>query len=332
MNIRQGLTFDDVLLVPKHSTLVSRKDVDTTVNLGKEIILTTPIIPANMKSVTEDEMARVITSQGGMALLHRFMSIEEQVEMFQKAKHPLTGASVGVRPDEMQRVAALVGAGCHIICVDVAHGDSEKSIDMVQHIHKEYPAILLIAGNVATAEGALRLWKAGADVIKVGIGPGSLCTTRIETGNGVPQLTALAEVYEVRAKMHATFTIIADGGIKNAGDLVKALCFSDAVMVGNLLAGTDEAPGEIISIDGQKYKQYRGSSTYKTNHIEGVSAMVVYKGPVLPILTKLMEGVRSGCSYQGAKTLVELKRNPEFVLISGAGLVESHPHDVVHPG
>lgn len=327
MTIRQGLTFDDVLLVPKHSTLKSRSDVDTTVDFGKGVKLQIPIISANMKSVSEDRMANAMYELGGLTLLHRFTTVEENVAMFKRCA--FAGASIGVKDDDLPRLEALIKAGCKIICVDIAHGDSDACVRMVDQIHKRHPEVLLIAGNVATADGAMRLHKAGADVIKVGIGPGSLCTTRIETGNGVPQLTALMDVYEARKAAHANFTIIADGGIKSAGDIVKALCFSDAVMVGNLLAGTEESPGEIVTINGQEFKQYNGSSTHKSNHIEGVTALVPYKGSVEHIITKLMEGVRSGCSYQGAHSIKDLQKNPEFVTISHAGLIESHPHNVV---
>ena len=207
------------------------------------------------------------------------------------------------------------------------------------------------------ADGAERLWYAGADIVKVGIGPGSLCTTRIETGNGIPQLTALIDIANRKAwitnpnatefisnikeggikkmmedEFKGTITrpiyTIADGGIKSAGDIVKALCFSDMVMAGNLFAGCNEAPGTIINIGGRTYKEYVGSSTHKGNHVEGVAAMVDCKGPYSNILTKLTEGLRSGCSYQGAHNLDELRKNPQFIKISSAGLRESHPHDV----
>jgi len=331
MHLRQGLTFDDVLLVPKHSTLRTRKQVNIGVDLGKNVRLAIPLISANMKSVTEAAMAQAVGHLGGFGLLHRFMPVEDQVQMWRQCRKTtiLVGASVGVKPEEIARADALANAGCRVICVDVAHGDSEGCVRMVQYISTHHPHVLIIAGNVATADGAMRLYEAGADVIKVGVGPGSLCTTRIETGNGMPQLTALMDVAQARKEANAQFTIIADGGIKNAGDMVKALCLADAVMLGNLLAGTDESPGELIAINDQKYKQYNGSSTHKPSHIEGVTAMVSYRGPVVRVITKLMEGLRSGCSYQGAHDLNDLKKGPEFVLISHAGLTESHPHNVI---
>lgn len=335
MNIKTGLTFDDVLLVPKHSKIPSRSQIDLSVELGKGIKLRIPIISANMKHVTEIQMARAIADLGGMAILHRFNLIGEQISMLISAKSSqgLVGAAIGVQEEDKERAAALVDHGCRVLCIDVAHGDHDNCIRMTEHIAKAYPQVLLISGNVATRIGALRLNEAGADVIKVGIGGGSLCTTRIETGNGVPQLTALEDVYEaLNDRRYETLDwklkIISDGGIRRAGDIVKALCFSDAVMLGNLLAGTDEAPGNIVYLDGQRYKEYAGSSTHKTNNIEGVSSLVPTKGPVKSIIEKLLDGIRSGCSYQGAKNLDELKENPEFISVSHAGLIESHPHVV----
>jgi IMP dehydrogenase len=327
---RQAFTFDDVLLVPKFSTVRKRADVDTSADLGKGVKLGIPLLSANMKSVTEAAMARAVAGLGGLGLLHRFASVPDQVMMWRECRDAkLVGASVGGRKEEYERADALVSEGCRVLCVDVAHGDSVVCQEMVGYLAKNYPGVLVIAGNVATGEGAVRLWQAGADVVKVGIGPGSLCTTRIETGNGVPQLSALMEVHEARRKAGADFRIVTDGGIKNAGDIVKALCYSEAVMLGNLLAGTDEAPGEVIALNGVQYKRYEGSSTHKANHIEGVAALVPYKGPVAKVVTMLIEGVRSGCSYQGAKALGELQRDPRFVLMSQAGLVESHPHNVL---
>ncbi len=327
MKIIDGLTFDDVLLVPRPSDVRSRSSVDVRVDFGRGVVSALPIIPANMKTVAGSSMADLMISLGGLVLVHRFMTIDEQVALIteRSAHSTLIGASVGVRKEEYERADRLLEAGCRILCVDVAHGDHDLCSDMVRHLRSKSDA-LIIAGNVATAVGALRLAEAGADVIKVGVGPGSLCTTRIETGNGVPQLTALAEVHAAREKSKTRFSIIADGGIRNAGDIVKALCFADAVMVGNLLAGTDEAPGEITIVDGARMRRYEGSSTHKMNHIEGVVTLVPEKGSARRLIERLMAGERSGCSYQGAHTLRELQRDPLFVRISHAGLTESHPH------
>lgn len=342
--IREGLTFDDVLLVPQHSTIGSRADVDISVKWGS-LIYDHPIIPANMKTVTGGTMAARIADSNGLAILHRFMSLEEQlktsIDLIKTYNAKNIGVSIGVKPNDKEAVARFAGAGVKILCIDIAHGDSNQCADMVSWIKENHRELFVIAGNVATGEGAIRLWKAGANVVKVGVGPGSLCTTRVETGNGVPQLTALMDVAEARERIitfyrakdelgtRRQFPFISDGGIKNAGDVVKALCFADMVMIGNMFAGCEETPGHVINIDGRPYKEYVGSSTHKTNHIEGVAAIVPYKGTVDNVMTKILEGLRSGCSYQGASNLTELKDNPIFIRITNAGLKESHPHDVI---
>ena len=344
----KGYTFDDVLLIPKFSEIKSRGDVDTSVDLGKGCKLKIPIVSANMKNVTGSKMAEALTSFGGLPILHRFYDDNKSyLNTYKRAllgKTPMNlndvGISLGVNGGAWELIEDFMDYEFppKVICVDVAHGDSKACADMTSYIATKYPEVLLIAGNVSGWPGAQTLYNAGADVIKVGVGPGSLCTTRLETGNGVPQLSALASVYDYATESFtikdktdrkpAKFKIIADGGIKYAGDIVKALCFSDAVMLGNLLAGTDEAPGNIIRADGKSYKEYVGSSTHKKDHVEGVSALVPYKGPVRLVIKKLMDGIRSGMSYQNATRLDDLKTNPEFVSISNAGLVESAPHDV----
>jgi len=370
IKVHKGYTFDDLLLVPQHSKVVTRSEVDLRVKLG-HLDLGIPIVSANMKNVTGIRMAQAISSMGGLAVLHRFSTAQERLDQVKQVAHYSqlnnVAFSVGVGGEELGIMHELVKTGAMTLCVDVAHGDHENCIRMIEEIKTNYPAILVIAGNVATAGGARRLNKAGADVIKVGVGPGSLCTTRVETGNGVPQLSALDEVFtasfdygdpkelaewlaarsgtspsmeqmketaktllfDLRDQEKRKFKIIADGGIRRAGDVVKALCFADAVMLGSLLAGTDEAPGTVMQIDGMPVKAYEGSSTHKTSHVEGVKAYVPLKGPVQPIIESLLEGVRSGCSYQGVDNLVDLKDNPEFVEISNAGLIESHPHSVI---
>lgn len=347
--IREGLTFDDVLLVPQHSTIKSRL---TDVNIGVKwgaLDFAHPVIPANMKTITGFKMAEDVICSGGLAILHRFMPVGEQVGtaealinkygmMHQADKH--FAISVGVKETDRQNIKRFLDVGVKIFCIDIAHGDSDQCIEMIRWLKEQNPTPFVIAGNVATSTGARRLWDAGANVVKVGIGPGSLCTTRIETGNGVPQLTALMDVAQAQADLIALyktkdekvitrqFPFISDGGIKDAGDVVKALCFADMVMVGNVFAGCEETPGEILTLNGVPHKEYVGSSTHKTNHIEGVSALVPCKGKFKDILDKMLEGLRSGCSYQGAHNLVELRDNPEFIRITNAGLRESHPHDV----
>lgn len=341
--IREGLTFDDVLLVPQHSTVESRSKVDISVKWGC-LHFAHPIIPANMKTVTGEEMAVRIIKSGGLAVLHRFMDEKEQMlianKIFDDHGNENFAMSIGVKLSDREMVSRYRDAGIRIVCIDVAHGDSNGCAEMASWIKSKHPDMFVIAGNVATGEGARRLWTAGADVVKVGVGPGSLCTTRIETGNGVPQLTALMDVAEVQRQLNELertrsnvkkrkYPFIADGGIKSAGDIVKALCFADMVMVGNMFAGCEETPGRRVEIDKVVYKEYVGSSTHKTNHIEGVAALVPTKGSYDSVLTKLVEGLRSGCSYQGAHNLEELKDNPVFIRITNAGLKESHPHDVI---
>lgn len=347
LQIKESLSYDDVLLVPQYSDIESRSKIDISVKMGNSIFKH-PIIPANMKTIMGEEMARVVINSGGLAILHRFMDEKDQLALCKKiilnysngGKH--VAASIGVKAADKEMVVKFWECGIRIICIDIAHGDSKMCVEMTKWIRERYPEMFIIAGNVATGEGAKRLWLAGADAIKCGIGPGSLCSTRIETGNGVPQLSALMEVSEMKHKLenslqyldpdkkeyelHGPIYIIADGGIKTAGDIVKALCFSDMIMAGNLFASCEETPGTIIIIGDQACKEYAGSSTHKTNHIEGVAAIVPVKGTYNSVLTTLLEGLRSGISYQGAHNLTELKDNPVLVRITNAGLKESHPH------
>jgi IMP dehydrogenase len=333
-SIRDGITFDDVLLVPQHSKVVSRSDVDVSVTVKGTKYLH-PIIPANMQTITGHEMAQAVSRSGGLALVHRFMPFEDQLAIA-KAEQDRTnsiGFSVGVKAEYKDNIMQLSDYGVKIFCIDIAHGDSDGGVAMTYWIRDNYPDAVIISGNVATYSGAYNLWRAGADIVKVGVGPGSLCTTRIETGNGVPQLTALINVAEAKSMLpnpDKAF-IIADGGIKNAGDIVKALCFADMIMAGNIFAGCVETPGNILSIMGKTYKEYKGSSTHKTNHVEGVTTIVPTKGRFIDILNKLLEGLKSGCSYQGAHNLIELKDHPEFVKITNSGLIESHPHNIGKP-
>lgn len=345
MKIVNGICFDDVLLIPKYSEIKSRSDVNLSVKLHPKLTLDLPIVSANMRDVTGVPMAATIANLGGLGLLHRFMSHEEIVNAYKNAVALMSkdakgaiGCSIGVQESDKELTAKIVDAGCNIICIDVAHADSKICLDMCQYISAKYPEVVLIAGTIATAEGANRLYNCGAKIIRSGIGGGSRCSTRIETGNGVPSLTSLENVftdslnpryYMKRNKItEKKYTVIADGGLRRAGDIVKALCFSDAVMLGNLLAGTDEANGALVVNEGNFYKEYAGSSTYKNKHIEGIKGLVPCKGPVSNIVETLMQGLRSGCSYQGVSNLVDLKLDPQFVSITHAGLIESHPHDL----
>ena len=471
-----GLTFDDVLLVPKRSAIRSRSEVDTTAWLVGEIHLFIPLISANMDTVTESAMAISMAQAGGLGVIHRFMPIERQAEAIRRVKraesfvveHPATigpevnleeargrmakadigglvvvdedgcllgiltardvllapdtraqvrsvmtprdrmvvapidepldkakitlhdrrieklplvdaedhlvglitaqdiiklqehpratkdkrghlrvGLAVGVRPEDMERAAAGLEAGADVIVVDIAHGHADHVMDMVRRLKHNFPKAPVIAGNVATPEGVCDLAEAGADAVKVGVGAGSICTTRIVTGFGVPQLTAIIECAEVGRRMG--IPIIADGGVRNSGDITKALAAgAHSVMIGNLLAGTDESPGASVVRDGRRYKVLRGMASLSANVArkevdqkgeidpnewekvvpEGVEALVPFRGAVGDILHQLVGGLRSAMSYAGAKTLEELHQNAEFVRITAAGIKESSSHDV----
>lgn len=336
-NFVQGYCFDDVLLIPKHSTVVSRSEVDLSVELPKGINLKIPLISAPMKTVTGIKMARTLAQLGGLAILHRFDDYDLLLNNFIKANAPGSfgriGSALGIKSKDLELAQKLYNVGCRVLCVDVAHGDHINVSEFVKQLRVECSEALIIAGNVATPSGAQLLWESGADIIRSGIGGGSLCSTRIETGNGYPLLSTLQNISE--HSFHSFDKedleppkIIADGGIRTAGDCVKSLCFADLVMIGNLFAGTEEAPGDIITVQGQQFKSYAGSSTHKQRHIEGVVGLVPYKGPVKNVVQRLVEGIKSGCSYQGVGNVHDLQKNPEFVVISNAGLSESRPHSV----
>lgn len=474
MDIREGLTFDDVLLVPKRSPIVSRSQTDLRTKLSRNITLNIPIISANMDTVTESGMAMALAREGGVGIIHRFMTIEDQVDEILRVKRSesvmieqpytikpdvtvaeakkamaaygvsgllveeggklagiitrrditfeknnkrkvselmtkevitakagttieqakeilhkqrieklpviddkrrivglitskdilkmdqyphaskdrkgrlLVGAAVGIKGDYLERTEALLEAGADVLVVDIAHGHSENAINTVQMIKKAFPSCELIAGNVATGDGARDLIKAGVDAVKVGVGSGSICITRVVTGSGVPQLTAVLDSVSV-ARDHDV-PVISDGGIRNSGDITKALAAgSSSVMVGSLFGGTDESPGKTLVKNGKKFKMYRGMASFYASlgrkyreegpqvvdsddlndYVpEGVEAMVPYKGSVVEIVRQLAGGLRSGLSYCGAKTIAEMQKNAEFIKMTSAGFIESQPHDV----
>jgi len=474
LEFREGLTFDDVLLVPKFSDITSRSQTNLETKLSKNISLNIPLVSANMDTVTESGMAVAMAREGGLGIIHRFLTIEEESNEVLKVKRsgsvmienpyfinpeqtvkdailymkekgvsgllvtdsesklagiltrrdvmfesestqlvkdvmtkdvvtakpglsldeakeilrknrieklplvdelnhikglittkdisnienypiaskdkkgrPLVGAAVGVKGDFMDRTESLLEAGADVIVVDIAHGHSENAVNTIRHIKKAFPNSELIAGNVATAAGAEELIKAGVDAIKVGVGSGSICITRVVTGSGVPQLTAVLDCAKIGRKHD--IPIISDGGIRTSGDVTKALAAgASSVMVGSILGGTDESPGSFISKNGKRFKIYRGMASFyaslgrKSKEIgqvsieddlndyvaEGVEAMVPYKGSVADILKQLTGGVRSGLSYCGAHTIKQMQENAEFIKMSGAGFAESQPHDV----
>jgi IMP dehydrogenase len=468
-----ALTYDDVLLVPQYSEADSRRALSTRAQLTKKISLQIPIVSANMDVVTENEMAIAIAREGGIGIIHRFMSVDAQARQIQRVKkaesfvveEPITmsetgtvgevkllveetgtggilildsqrnlvgivttrdllfedddtkpvtaimqrkvitaprdttlkqaegllhdhrieklplvdadghvtglvtlkdimkitqypkttkdvrgrlavGAAVGVREKEMRRVEALLEAGADCIVVDIAHGDSHLEIEMIKRIRQSFPEAQIIGGNVATADGTKRLIEAGADAVKVGVGPGSICITRIVAGSGVPQLTAVIECAE--AARPYGIPIIADGGIRQPGDLAKAIAAgASTAMIGSLLAGTDESPGLMMTRKGHRYKASRGMASRGANIdrnrregndltqeeieeyvAEGVEAAVPYRGRAREVLNQLVGGLQSGMSYSGALTLDEFQRKAVFVRMTGAGLRESGPHDV----
>ncbi|MFB5645110.1 MAG: IMP dehydrogenase [Nitrosopumilaceae archaeon] len=474
MEFKEGLTFDDVLLVPKYSDITSRTQTDLSTKLSRNISLNIPFLSANMDTVTESNMAVTMAREGGIGIIHRFLTIEEEVKEVLRVKRagsvmienpysigpdqtvndaikyadeqgvsgllvidseskligiltnrdlkfesdtsklvedvmtkdvvtgkpgisleeakeilhknrieklplvddsnhvkglittkdisnienfpaaskdkkgrPLVGAAVGVKGDFMERTESLLEANADVIVVDIAHGHSENAVSTVRHIKKAFPDCELIAGNVATAQGAEDLIKAGVDAVKVGVGSGSICITRVVTGSGVPQLTAVMDCAKVGKENDVP--IISDGGTRTSGDATKALAAgASSVMIGSMLGGTDESPGALLTKNGKRFKVYRGMASLaaslgrkaKENGqtsfeddlndyvAEGVEAMTPYKGSVTDILKQLTGGVRSGLSYCGAHSIPQMQENAEFIKMSRAGFAESQPHDV----
>ena len=362
--VKEGLTFDDVLLIPAESHVLPN-EVDLHTQLAPNLKLNIPIISAGMDTVTEGAMAIAIALQGGLGVIHKNMSITAQAGEVANVKnvvvpsnitkaavddnnHLLVAAAIGVTSDTFERAEALIEKGADAIVIDTAHGHSAGVLRKIKEIRDHFPHVTLIAGNIATGDAARALFDSGVDIVKVGIGPGSICTTRVVAGVGVPQITAIYDAATAAREYHKP--IIADGGIKYSGDVVKALAAGgNAVMLGSMLSGTTEAPGEMFESDGQKYKTYRGmgsvgamaqahgsSDRYfqggvnEANKLvpEGVEARVEYKGDVSDIIFQIIGGLRSGMGYVGAATIDELRENAQFVKITNAGLRESHPHDV----
>lgn len=334
----KGLTFEDVLMVPTGSSVKSRKDPELTSRVTKKVIKTLPFISANMDTITEAPMAMAMDEMGGMGILHRFMPLYEQVEQVQQLKNKglkTIAASIGVNGEGQERAEALVNAGANILTVDIAHGHSVSMTDILKWLKDKFnDRVEIIAGNVATPEAVRELAEAGADSIKVGIGPGSMCTTRIITGCGVPQLTAIAWCTQVARDYD--IPIIADGGIRTSGDIVKAFAAgAEAVMLGSLLSGTLETPGPIHY--GKKY--YRGMASRAAQVSwrgslpegmapEGESTAVPVKGHLRDVILELAGGVRSGMSYLNSTSLKEVAQNARFMEMSSAGARESGAHGV----
>lgn len=359
--VGEGLTFDDVLLVPQFSKVVPLQTSLKT-NLTKNIKLNIPVIASPMDTICESTMAIAMAKLGGIGILHKNMSIEEQcnqailVKSAKVAKEDkdaavdkegklLVGASVSIGSDFQERTKELYKAGIDVVVIDSAHGHSKNILVAVQYAKENCPGLEIIAGNIATREAAISLIDAGVDAIRVGIGPGSICTTRVIAGVGVPQITAIMDVYEACA--YTDCKIIADGGIKTSGDICKAIgAGASTVMLGQMLSGTTETPGELMEIDGEKFKSYvgmgsmvamkRGSSERYFQNAkepsklvpEGIESMVAYKGDVSDIIFQICGGLRSGLGYNGAKNIQELSQKARFIKISNSGLKESHPHSL----
>lgn len=338
----RGLTFDDVLLVPQHSQVNSRRHPSLEAQLTKNITLKIPILTANMDTITEYEMSCAMSLCGGLGILHRFMPLEEQLEQIKKIQkfhktHNLNApiaASIGVKEEALMRADRLVDAGVQILTIDIAHGDSVLMFETLDYIKKKFPSVNVIAGNVATAEGVRGLIDHGADAVKVGIGPGSMCTTRLITGCGVPQLTAVSLCSEEASR--SGIPVIADGGLRNSGDIVKAFCAgASTVMLGSMVSGCLETPGEIRS--GKK--RYRGMASKEAQvswrgelpegmAAEGESSLITCKGSVNNVISEVTGGIRSGMAYLNAIKLGELRQKAMFMEMTFAGFRESGAHGV----
>ena len=362
LKIREALTFDDVLLVPKESDILP-KDVNLERKLTKKITLKIPLISSPMDTITEHKMAIAMALCGGLGVVHKNMPLEMQAKEVESVKNfneienknlssvdkngkLLVAAAIGISEDRYKRIEKIIEAGVDIIVIDTAHGHSQNVLKAIKEIKKLYSDIDVIAGNIATSEGAKALIDAGVDAIKIGIGAGSICTTRIIAGIGVPQLTAILDASQIAKKNNVGS--IADGGIKYSGDIVKAFAVgADAIMAGGLFSSTYEAPGDVIIIDGKKYKPYRGMGSVgamiqgskdryfqsevinKSKFVpEGIEGVTEYKGHVADVIYQIIGGVRAGMGYVGAKNIDELQEKAEFVKITNQGLAESHVHDV----
>ena len=338
MNFETHITFDDVLLVPQYSDIKSRTEVTLASELSEGLELRVPIISAPMDTVCGRLMAERLAEFGAHGIIHRYNTIEKQAEMVAKASEGglrNIGAAIGITGDYLDRAAALIEAGVTTLCLDVAHGDHVLMHVGAHNVVDTFgDKAHIMAGNIATYTGALALAHLGVDSVRVGIGGGSICSTRIQTGHGMPTLASVIDCVRAKEKF-PNLKIVADGGIKTSGDMVKALAAgADFVMVGSLLAGTSETPGDVIYKDGEKYKSYRGMASKdaqmdwrgKTSSLEGVATVIPYKGSVFPVLSGLENGIRSGLSYSGARNLQELRENARFIRQTASGLAESNTH------
>ena len=345
--IKESLTFDDVLLIPKYSDVLP-SETDISLNLSKKITLKVPFLSSAMDTVTESKMAVAIAQAGGIGVIHRNLNIRKQSQEVMKVKKKklIVGAAVGTNNEDVDRARSLIDNGCDLIVIDTAHGHSAKVLKVLSKLKKINFNVPICVGNIATAEASKKLYNSGADIIKVGIGPGSICTTRMVAGIGVPQISAIMEVKG--ALKNKKIKIISDGGIKFSGDIAKALAAgADAIMMGSIFAGTDESPGKKFKIKGKLYKQFRGMGSIgamssgsanryfqknfkdKSKFVpEGVEGRVEYKGNVSKIIYQLQGGLRSSMGYIGAKNLNQIQKKAKFIKITKAGFYESMVHSV----
>lgn len=352
--MKLALTYDDIQLVPSYSEIIHRRDISLRTLVSKRYGLLIPLVASPMDTVCEDEMAVKMMSLGGVGCIHRFMTIEQQVEQVRIVKFasldekmiehwgvmlddwhseicqiPIMSA-IGVQEEDKDRAKKLVNAGSNILLIDVAHGHHKNVIDMIKWCKENLPKhVDIIAGNIATADAATALTFAGADGLRVGIGGGSLCTTRIKTGFGVPNVTSIMSVVPYSDGI----PVMADGGIRTSGDIAKALAIgASSVMLGSLLAGTEESPGKILETSGGLFKRYRGSASLETKvthgqaerNVEGESTIIPYKGGTKFIVEGLLDGVKSALSYGGARDLDNF--NPEIIQVTNSGILEAKPH------
>ena len=347
--IKDSFTFDDVTLVPQYSSVLPA-ETKTVHKLSNNLNLQIPLMSSAMDTVTESKMAIAIAKLGGIGIIHRNLSIEKQIEEIKKVKknNYLVGAAIGVNPRDFERAQELSRFKTDLIVIDTAHGHTQKVLNMIKKVKKKLKNCILCAGNIATGKAAKFLADSGVDIVKVGIGPGSICTTRLVAGIGVPQLSAVLEVK--KALKNYRTKIISDGGIKFSGDLAKAIAAgADAIMIGSLFSGTTESPGKIIRYKGKLYKNFRGMGSVgamnagsadryyqkKSKDIskyvpEGVESMVKFKGSVKEIIYNLVGGLKSSMGYMGAKTIKDLQKKGKFLKISKAGFYESMVHNVDH--
>ena len=327
-DLRTGLSYGDVLLIPHRSPVDSRSDVDLSTSFTPSIDLETPLVSAAMDTVTEADLAIALSQAGGLGVLHRFLTPDEQAAQVETvtAAGEQVAVAVGINEDHVARAEAVVAAGVDALVVDVAHGHLERTLSVVAELDEAFPDTDLVAGNVATPAGVEDLAAAGADCVKVGIGPGSHCTTRKVAGAGVPQLTAVDDC--ATAADAAGVTVCADGGIRTSGDAVKALMAgADTVMLGSLFAGTAEAPGAVLEVDGTRYKRSRGMATTAAAEKrddkdadvradEGVEALTPFKGPVADVVAEFTAGIQSGLSYCGGHTIAAAREKAEFIRVA----------------